>query len=52
MQYYLPTNRPGELPNLINNISFLRTSRPYESDSLLHADTHDHVLVLDGVLVG
>ncbi len=45
----LPTNTPGELPNLLGNPPLFITSLPYYSNELLHSHSHDHILVIDGV---
>jgi hypothetical protein len=50
VEYNFPANTPSQLPNFFSHTALFSTALAYESNQLLHADPHYHVLVLYALL--
>lgn len=48
----LSADAPRQLPYLVHRVGLLGAARSDQADDFLHADPHDHIFVLNGVLVG
>lgn len=51
MNYDLSADTPSEFPNIFSHLPLLQASSVDQPNQLLHADSHYHMFVLEGLLV-